>query len=35
MHTTLLDRQTIAEGTMLFRLQKPEGFTFTAGQLLA
>lgn len=32
MHTTLLDRQTIAEGTMLFRLQKPEGFIFTAGQ---
>ncbi len=28
----LLNRQVIAEGTMAFTFEKPEGFTFKAGQ---
>ncbi|HET9784211.1 MAG TPA: FAD-dependent oxidoreductase [Terriglobales bacterium] len=30
--TRLLDRQTVAEGTMAFRLEKPRGFSFRPGQ---
>lgn len=30
--TRLLERQTVAEGTMAFRLEKPAGFSFKAGQ---
>lgn len=30
--TLLLDRQTVAEGTMAFRFEKPPGFTFRPGQ---
>src|SRR4051812_42648404 len=32
MITTLAGKETIAEGTTLFRFAKPEGFVFTAGQ---
>jgi ferredoxin-NADP reductase len=32
METKLLTRETVAEGTMRFRFEKPEGFTYTAGQ---
>ncbi|MEP6590446.1 MAG: FAD-dependent oxidoreductase [Gemmatimonadota bacterium] len=33
IHTVrLLDTQEVAEGTMAFRVEKPEGFTFKAGQ---
>src|SRR6185437_4575215 len=30
--TRILDRQTVAEGTMAFRFEKPSGFTFRPGQ---
>lgn len=30
--TRLLDRQTVAEGTMAFRLEKPAGFIYKPGQ---
>lgn len=30
--TTLVAKETVAEGTMLFRFAKPTGFTFQAGQ---
>jgi len=32
--TTLLAREEIAEGTMAFRLRKPEGFEFKPGQAI-
>lgn len=32
MQTHLIGKEVIAEGTMLFRLEKPEGFAFRAGQ---
>lgn len=32
MKTTLLKSDTVAEGTMTFTLEKPEGFTYKAGQ---
>jgi len=32
MNTRLLDRQTVAEGTMAFRLEKPAGFSYRPGQ---
>jgi ferredoxin-NADP reductase len=32
MNTTLIARETIAEGTMTFRFTKPEGFVYKAGQ---
>jgi ferredoxin-NADP reductase len=31
-HVTFLRQETVAEGTSRFYFQKPEGFTFTAGQ---
>lgn len=32
METKLLGHEEVAEGTMRFRFEKPEGFTYTAGQ---
>lgn len=34
MHTTLVQKHTIAEGTMIFYFAKPQEFTFTAGQYI-
>jgi len=32
MKTTLLGKEVVAEGTMLFKFEKPEGFVYEAGQ---
>ena len=32
MNTKLISKETVAEGTMLFRFEKPEGFEYKAGQ---
>jgi len=32
MDTKLIEREVVAEGTMRFRLEKPDGFVYTAGQ---
>lgn len=32
MKTTLLTKENLAEGTMLFRFKKPDGFVYMAGQ---
>ena len=34
MRTTLIGKETVAEGTMLFRFKKPDEFSFIAGQTL-
>ncbi len=34
MHTKLTNRETVAEGTMRFYFEKPEGLTYIAGQTI-
>lgn len=34
MQTKLIQKETVAEGTMLFRFEKPAGFTHLAGQTI-